>query len=191
MLLPLVNSVLDKATELTRVSSRWIARSLGALLLLTIAFIACEVVTRKLFGFSFRFVHEYSGYLLAILSSWGLAHTLFERAHIRIDILYMQLPSGFKLAFDLLAIMSMCLTALAISYFGYPVLARSLSNGSLSNTALSTPLWIPHLLWISGYFWFSLASTLLLLRALVAVLSGDAERIKPSISAEFSENDNY
>lgn len=190
-MLTLANSMLDKATELTRVSSRWIARVLGALLLVTIVFIACEVVTRKLFGFSFRFVHEYSGYLLAILSSWGLAHTLFERAHIRIDILYTQLPSGIKLTFDLLAILSMCLTALAISYFGYPVLARSLANGSLSNSALSTPLWIPHLLWISGYFWFSLASSLLLVRAVVAVISRDAERIKPSISAEFSENDSF
>ena len=190
-MLTLVNSVLNKATELTRVTSRWIAWSLGALLLLTIFLITCEVVTRKLFGFSFRFVHEYSGYLLAILSSWGLAHTLFERAHIRIDILYSQLPGGLKLILDLIAIISMCLTGLAISYFGYPVLARSLANQSLANTSLSTPLWIPHLLWISGYFWFSLASGLLALRALVAVCSGGADRIKPSISAEFSEADNF
>lgn len=188
-MLTLVNSVLDKATELTRVSSRWIAWSLGALLLVTIFLITSEVITRKFFGFSFRFVHEYSGYLLAALSSWGLAHTLFERAHIRIDILYGKLPSGIQLLMDMLAILSMCVTALAISYFGYPVLARSLSNGSLSNTALSTPLWIPHLVWISGYFWFSLASALLALRALVAIISGQSDLIKTSISADFSESE--
>ncbi|MHA7880716.1 MAG: TRAP transporter small permease subunit [Saccharospirillum sp.] len=185
----LVADKLEQASELTRVASRWIAWLLGALLLVTIFFITSEVVTRKLFNFSFRFVHEYSGYMLAILSSWGLAHTLFERAHIRIDILYAQSPAPLKRVMDLLAILSMCLTALAISYFGYPVLARSLTNGSLANTALSTPLWIPHLLWITGYFWFSLAATLLALRALFAIITGDSERVRPCISADFSESD--
>lgn len=186
-MLTLVNNLLERATALTRVTSRAIAWSLGALLLVTIFLIASEVVTRKLFGFSFRIVHEYSGYMLAIFSSWGLAHALFERAHIRIDIVYNQLPNPLKLSLDVIAIVSMAIVALAISYYGYPVLARSLANQSLSNTTLATPLWIPHLLWISGYFWFSFVTVLLVLRTISALIVGQAEQVSQYISADFSE----
>lgn len=186
----LVNDLLEKITGITRVASRVIAWSLGAMLLVIILMIAAEVITRKLFGFSFHFVHEYSGYLLAIFTSWGLAHTLFEKAHIRIDIGYVKTPSAVKKAMDVLSIMSLALVALAITWYAFPVLARSLNNGSLSNTSLSTPMWIPHLIWLGGYVWFSFVTSLLVLRAIVALLARDDVAFNRYFSADNSELEN-
>lgn len=181
-----IGQLLDRSVTLVRQTSRVIAWLLGALLLATIALIAVEVVTRKLFGHSFRFVHEYAGYLLAIFSSWGLAHTLLERAHIRIDILYMKAALPVKRIMDLLSIVSMSVLALLVAFYGYPLLERSLVNGSLSNTTMSTPMWIPHALWLSGYFWFSLVSVLLVLRGIRSFLPDYKHATDPLLSAEFT-----
>jgi TRAP-type C4-dicarboxylate transport system permease small subunit len=180
------NGLLDRLTDFARKTSRVIAWLLGALLLATIAVIAVEVVTRKLFGHSFRFVHEYAGYLLAIFSAWGLSHTLLERAHIRIDILYSKASLPLQKCLDLLSIVSMALIALLIAFYGYPLLERSIANGSLSNTTMSTPMWIPHLIWLAGYVWFSLVTMLLLTRGLRSFLPAYRGFADPLLSAEFN-----
>ena len=126
-----IGQLLNSSVNVVRKISRVIAWLLGAMLLATIALIVVEVVTRKLFGHSFRFVHEYAGYLLAIFSSWGLAHTLLERAHIRIDIVYMKAALPLRRVMDLLSIVSMSVLALLVAFYGYPLLERSLVNGSL------------------------------------------------------------
>jgi hypothetical protein len=41
------------------------------------------------------------------------------------------------------------------------VLSRSLARGSLANTPLETPLWIPQSIWVGGWIWLSLVSGLL------------------------------
>lgn len=180
-----ISRLLDQLTELARTISRVIAWLLGAMLLATILLIAVEVVTRKLFGHSFRFVHEYSGYLLAVFSAWGLSHTLLERAHIRIDILYKTANLTIQRCMDLLSIVSMAVIALLVAFYGYPLLERSLTNGSLSNTTMSTPMWIPHLIWLAGYVWFSLVTLLLVLRGLRSFSPGYRNSADPLLSAEF------
>lgn len=190
-MLTLVNNLLEQVTRFTRSASRVIAWVLGALLLATIAMITLEVFTRKLFGISFRFVHEYSGYLLAVLTSWGLAHALFEKAHIRIDIGYQKSPAFLKRIMDMLAILTLTTMTLLITYYAYPVLARSLRNGSLSNTVMSTPMWIPHAIWISGYVWFSFVTLLLTIRAFFAIFVNDKAAFERYFCPESAEEIEY
>ncbi|MCH8550735.1 MAG: TRAP transporter small permease [Natronospirillum sp.] len=186
-MLALANNLLERLSQYARATSRVIAWLLGAMLLVTIFFIVAEVATRKLFGFSFRFVHEYSGYMLAIFTSWGLAHTLFEKAHIRIDIAYTKAPMPMRRALDLLAIAAMAGAGLAIAWFAWSVLGRSLANQSTSNTSLSTPMWIPHMIWFAGYVWFSLVCVVLVLRAVIALLARDMSAFDEHFSAHGSE----
>lgn len=190
-MLTLVNNLLERLTRITRAASRVIAWSLGIFLLVTIALITIEVFMRKLFGMSFRFVHEYSGYMLAVFTSWGLAHTLFEKAHIRIDIGYTKSPAFIKRIMDMLSILSLTVMTLLITYYAYPVFNRSLTNGSLSNTALSTPMWIPHLLWVLGYFWFSFVTILLTVRAFFAIFVKDNAAFERYFVPESAEEIEY
>ena len=73
----------------------------GALILLAALLIGVDVVLRKFFTRSIGGADELAGYALAIGTAWGLAAALLERAHIRIDSLYMLFPSGLRIALDL------------------------------------------------------------------------------------------
>ncbi|TCK03558.1 TRAP transporter small permease subunit [Marinobacterium mangrovicola] len=167
----------DQLIALTRRASRYVAWSLGMLLLATIAFIVAAILMRKFAGLALHGVEEYSGYMLAILSSWGLAYTLYEKANIRIDIAHNRLPAAGRATLDVIALFSLTFVSLVISWYAWPVLDKSLSNNSLANTSLATPLWIPQLVWFAGYVWFSFVSVVLSLRVILAVLQKDAGRI--------------
>lgn len=65
------------------------------------------------------------------------------------------------------------LVAWTIALHAWPVLAKSLSNGSTANTPLATPLWIPQLLWLSGYIWFAITTSVLGLRVMAAIFARD------------------
>src|SRR6218665_327604 len=60
--------------------------------LLITALICFDILARRLLGFSSEATAELTGYLMAVGMSWGLAGTLFERGHVRIDVLVQKLP---------------------------------------------------------------------------------------------------
>lgn len=182
-----VSKTLARVVHMTRLVSRASAWVLGALLLATIVLVGSEILTRQLFGFSFKFVHEYAGYLLAFLSSWGLAHALLERSHIRIDIVYHKCPDKLKRILDILSIGSLAAVAFLIAYLGFPVLERSIVNGSLANTTMATPLWIPHLIWFTGYLWFLFVCVVLFLRTTVMAFEEGLSQQDFNLSADFSD----
>ena len=65
----------------------------GCALLIAASFlIGIDVVIRKLFNLSIGGADELSGYALGIASAWAFAYGLLERAHVRIDSLYVTLP---------------------------------------------------------------------------------------------------
>jgi len=163
----------DALVFLVRRVSLWIARSIGFLLIAVIAMVVVEVVVRKFFGRSFGGVQEYSGYVLAILSSCGLAHTLIEKAHIRIDVGYSRLPVFMRTVLDLCAISAVNLVGWMITLRAWSVLEHSFVNSTTSTTPLSTPFWIPQTLWFFGWGWFAFTSAVLALRGVLAVLQRD------------------
>ncbi|ART64743.1 TRAP transporter small permease subunit [Kushneria marisflavi] len=164
---------LDGLVCFTRGLSRFAARVIGLALLAVVIFIGAEIVMRKLAGHSLSGVHEYSGYVLAILSAWGISHTLLERAHIRIDVVHGRLPALSQHTLNVVSLLALNLVAWVIALNAWPVLAKSLANGSTANTPLATPLWIPQLLWAAGYGWFAFTTSIMGLRVLVALFQRD------------------
>ncbi|WP_353980041.1 TRAP transporter small permease [Salinicola endophyticus] len=170
-------SLVDALVGAVRLVSRWAARLIGLLLLAVVVMVILEVVGRKLLGRSFEGVQETAGYVLAVLSAWGLSHTLVERAHIRIDVGYSKLPSAARTVLDLLSILAVNLVGWMIVIHAWPVFSGSLSNHTTANTPLSTPLWIPQLVWVLGYTWFAVSAAVLAIRALLAAVGGDRDTI--------------
>ncbi|CAO1660368.1 MULTISPECIES: TRAP transporter small permease [Salinicola] len=164
---------LDGLVRFTRGLSRLAARVIGFALLAVVIFIGVEILLRKLAGHSLSGVHEYSGYVLAVLSAWGISHTLLERAHIRIDVVHGRLPPLSQHTLNIVSLLALNLVAWMIALNAYPVLAKSLANGSTANTPLATPLWIPQLLWAAGYCWFAFTTSVMGLRVLVALFQRD------------------
>lgn len=159
----------------TRVLTRVFTYIIGYGLLAVVFFLAAEILCRKFLDISLPGSHEYSGYFLAILSSWGLSLALLRKAHIRIDIAYQTLAQPVQRLLDVVASAAMCFMALIIAWFAWPVLQNSLNQQALSNTPLQTPMWIPQAMWFAGLLWFAWVSTISLLYTLWMLMTKHAE----------------
>lgn len=158
--------------------SRWLAWAGGALLLLMVGLIVVEILMRRLLGRGLGLSFEYSGYVLGISASWSFAYALFHKAHIRIDVCYVRLGAKGRQAFDLLAMGALAVFAVFAAQSAWGVFDETLVRGTVSNTPLRTPMWIPQLMWVSGWLWFAFAVVLVMLRIAVAAVTGDAETVR-------------
>ena len=158
----------ERLLERLRRANALVATAVGALLVLTAAYILVEIVLRQL-GRSFGGTDEIAGYVMAITASWGLGYALVELAHVRIDLVHRRLPGAGRALLDVVAIAALALTVALVAFQCWPVLEKSLARGSRANTPLETPLWIPQGLWFGGWLWFA-ATALLMLSAAVGLL---------------------
>ncbi|SHF53612.1 TRAP-type mannitol/chloroaromatic compound transport system, small permease component [Modicisalibacter ilicicola DSM 19980] len=169
---------LDRLIAVMDTGSLWLARFGGLLILLTVGMVTLEVISRGIWGRSLGASTELSGYVLAISASWSFAHALFRKAHIRIDLVYLRLPLTARAILDLVALASLGLFCVFVAGAVLGVASHSYAQGSLANTPLQTPLWIPQWLWAGGMLWFSAAVTVLLLRVLLALLARQPEQVQ-------------
>jgi TRAP-type C4-dicarboxylate transport system permease small subunit len=159
----------------------------GALVALSAAMISVDVLTRKLFSVTFGSSSEISGYVLAIGTTWSLALALLDRAHVRIDSLYVLLPPRVGAVLDLVALASFMVFGGLTAWQGTKVFMQSASVGAHSLTPLSTPLAVPQFLWAAGFVMFVLVMLLLAARAAGILVRGrlaDVPRLLGPLTAE-------
>src|SRR5204863_7262021 len=125
---------------------------------------------------------ELAGYSLAIGTDWGLAAALLDRAHIRIDSLYVLFPQKIRLALDLVALVLLVGFFALVAWHGLGVVSQSWTSGSRSQSALETPTVIPQALWIAGLACFVIIGLILLITALRLAIAGDARMMSQLIS---------
>lgn len=167
--------------------SRALSRVGGFSLLASALLISVEVVGRSSHWLVISLGTELSTYLFAIAATWSLAYVVFERAHVRVDVIAQRLPPGPRTVLDLLALASLAAVGLVLSLGGLEMVATSLRLGSRSNTTLGMPLALPHAAWTFGLVWFTAVSTFRLAQAARAALSRDfaeAARVAASPSAD-------
>lgn len=159
--------------------SRYTARAAGYAVLGCAFLIGAEIVMRKILGLSLGGADEISGYVLAGGFAWSAAWALFRDAHIRIDIVSSRLPPGPQRVFDLAALLSLAGVGFLLAWQAIAVLIESLRLGSVSNTPLRVPVWLPQGLWAMGLAVFTLSAiALLLARLLPSGRSGPADDAK-------------
>ncbi|MDZ7761831.1 MAG: TRAP transporter small permease [Desulfovermiculus sp.] len=159
----------------------------GFLLLGTVFLIGVEVILRKFFGVTMGGADEISSYVLALVCTWSLGYTLFQKGHVRIDILHDRLSPKIQIILDLLALAAFLLYMLFVNYFAFIALKTSIIRNSVANTPLQTPLWIPQSLWFLGLVSFTLIIVLIILGTTSYVLRGDlnsARNLAGTSSAE-------
>jgi len=154
----------------------------GALVLLAALLIGVDVTLRKFFNASLGGADELAGYALALGTAWSLGAALLERAHIRIDSLYVLFPRGLRLALDFAG------TALLLGFFGliawhgWSVVQQSWVSGSRSQSALATPTVIPQALWLLGLALFFVVGVALLAHAAILIGRGNVGAAGRAIS---------
>jgi TRAP-type C4-dicarboxylate transport system permease small subunit len=151
----------------------------GGLLIIASAFlVGVEVVIRKAFDLTIGGADELSGYALAISTSWALAFALLERAHIRIDSLYVHLPARLAALLDILGLALFSAFIGLIAWYGFRVFQTSYGLSAHSLSPLGTPLVVPQLMWVVGLVLFLAIALIVLVRALIALVVGDLATVR-------------
>lgn len=161
----------------------------GALILLAAVLIGVDVLMRKFLARSIGGADELAGYALAIGTAWGLAAALVDRAHIRIDSLYVLFPQKFRLALDIIAVALLIAFFALMTWHGWGVVQESWTSGSRSQSALETPTVIPQFLWIAGLAAFVVVGVLLLASAFAMMAKGDLRGTARIVSTRSAEEE--
>ncbi len=167
--------------------NHWVAILIGVMLMACAALVLLDIVSRQL-GASLGGTDEISGYVMAIATSWGMAYTLLELGHVRIDFLRSRGGSKVRAVFDLFSLVVLCGTVTLIAVKSWPVLERSLKNGSTANTPLETPLVLVQTPWFLGWVWFAIVGWLTFVAAAALVMRGEFSTSEQTIGV-FGEED--
>ena len=161
----------------------------GAITLASVLLICFDVLVRKFFGFTTGGADELSGYAFAISTSWSLALVVLHRGNVRVDALYQLLPVRVSAVLDWLSLVALGVFMVFLTYYASFVVDTSWTQSSAANTPLATPLWIPQGLWFLGLVWMCLVLALMLVRASVALVTGDITTIKDLCGVRSAEEE--
>jgi TRAP-type transport system small permease protein len=117
----------------------------GFLTFLMIIFVFLSVVARYIFNSPFSFTEELTGYIVLFAVCMGLGYTFRTNGHIRTTILFDRLPSKYKKGFTLIGLALSFLWSVVMLVAAKSLIAKYLTNETVSITPLHTPLWIPAL----------------------------------------------
>ena len=132
---------------------------------------------RKIFLISLGGADELASYALGISTVWALSFALLHRAHIRVDAVYILLPRRYGVGLDILALFTVLVFSVLLSWHAYAVFATSLRIGANANTPMGTPLWLPQGLWAAGLIFFAFCTALVFLRAVFCLANGRLSEI--------------
>jgi TRAP-type C4-dicarboxylate transport system permease small subunit len=147
--------------------------------ILCAAFITFDVLARRFFGFSSQSTTEITGYALAFGISWGLAHTLTARAHVRIDVLINHLPAAMRYPMHLLSLAALGVFVGFIAWGAYALVDESLLFGATDISLLRTPLWQG--LWAFGIVVFLALIVLMLVENALLVVAGRGAEVEAQL----------
>lgn len=167
--------------------NRIIALIVGLGLLGMAAFVVADIALRQVHA-SFGGSEELAGYAMALVSSWGMAYTLLELGHIRIDLIRSRMGSMVRGYIDVFSMIVMSGVVVTIAIKCWPVVARAVENGSRANTPLATPLAWVQIPWFAGWVWFAVMSCLVTLAAISLLLRGRGTETEGFIGA-FAEQE--
>lgn len=127
--------------------------SVGAAAFLIGVFVTYEVLIRELAHQSEAWVTEVTTYLMGYITFVGAAYTLYEGAHVSVDVFVNQMSAGtrrlLRVVSDgvVIAVLG-TLTWLSIEFWW-----DAWSTGERSPSLLSVPLWLPYLFFTVGMAW--------------------------------------
>lgn len=145
-------------------------------------FIAADVLARAFLRTSTGSTTEISGYLLAFGLSWGLAHALTERSHVRIDMLVNRLPERMRIPLHLLALAALAVFIGFVVKGAYDLVDESLLFDATDISALRIPLAIPQGLWAFGLAVFLLLIILMLVENALLAIAGDRRAVERNLT---------
>jgi TRAP-type C4-dicarboxylate transport system permease small subunit len=167
----------ERIHELLKRISTYAVWVSGAALMISAIIVTVDVVLRKFVGWTMSGSDEVTSYVFAAGTTWSYSYCLLHRANIRIDAVYNLLPVGVRNGLDLVGVFLLLLYMGVLTDRAVVVLQDTIENGSVSNTTLTTPLWIPQLAWLGGLIMFMITLIFVAAYAATAMLKRDSAAV--------------
>ena len=164
----------------------WVA---GFCYLLITALICFDIFARQFLGFSTESTIELTGYLMAVGMSWGLAGTLFERGHVRIDVLVQKMPLRVRVWLHLASLLALIVSTIFYVYGAVSIAKDSFAFNATDLTTLRTPLVVPQGIWAAGFILLFLAAIALGLRSVGQLFRGELDQMDRALMARTYEDE--
>jgi TRAP-type C4-dicarboxylate transport system permease small subunit len=138
--------------------SKWGAYISSTLFVALVVLVMTEIIGRSFFDYSTMLADEYSGYFYLGAVFFGLAFTLNENVHIRINIVTSRLSENKQRYIDIVAgILATLILSFAL-YYSYLFMMDSYEMGMLSENVSETPLYLTQIPIVIGMALFVFAS---------------------------------
>jgi TRAP-type C4-dicarboxylate transport system permease small subunit len=119
-------------------------------IVIMVSLVVLEVLLRSTIGFSFGFVDELVSYLVVIVTFFGVCITFRNKALFRVEMFYGRLSQRSRRVLDTIhAVLSLVL-CFTLIYYAFFLISSSFSRGTVSQSKLETPLYIPQLIIPTG-----------------------------------------
>jgi len=138
------------------------------LILLMIGMILVLVFARRILGAPILFGDEVSSYLLVWVVFFGLAYTMKEEGHVRVDVFLSGLSGKSYMIFQKLCALLGIFYSFIFVVGNFLLVRQFYLNHTISTTDLQTPLVIPGIGLVAG-------SLLLLLQMIAQLLRSDED----------------
>lgn len=116
----------------------------GLFILLGVALVIAEIIVRNIFNSTLYITQEYTAYFMVAITFFGLAYTLKEKGHIRLEFMYKFAKTGRARAFlDIYSLMVGLILFSVITYTTADFFWDSVVSGSRSMQLSKTYLAIP------------------------------------------------
>jgi len=161
----------------------------GFCYLLITLLICFDIAARQLLGFSTEATIELTGYLMAVGMSWGLAGTLFERGHVRIDVLVQRIPLKIRVWLHLVSLLALIVSMIFYVRGSTGLALDSLAFNATDLTTLRTPPVWPQGLWAAGFVLLLLAAIAIAARSIKQLFTGDYAAMDRALMARSYEDE--
>jgi TRAP-type C4-dicarboxylate transport system permease small subunit len=151
--------------------------------------ICFDIFARQLLGFSTESTIELTGYLMAVGMSWGLAGTLFERGHVRIDVLVQRMRLRVRVWLHLASLLALVVSTGFYVYGAVSIAKDSFAFNATDLTTLRTPLVLPQGVWAAGFVLLLFAALALALRSIGQLMRGDLDAMDRALMARTYEDE--
>ena len=152
-------------------------------------FITFDIFARAFLGFSSQATVEVTGYLLAGGISWALAHALFRRAHIRVDVFASRWPLRLRAPLHLLSLLLLAALAILFAWSAWELVDESALFNAHDNSALRIEMVWPQGIWAFGISAFVVACLVLMLEAVLALVAGQGAALDGLLGSRTLEDE--
>ena len=133
---------MGKLSRVSRILENPLELISGIFLLLILAFVFSEVVSRYVFAASHGFMEEFSRWFQIWIAYLMLGVVEKRRRHIAIDILPRRLSGKYKTALMIAISIMNLIVAIVLCWAGIELVQLLRQTGILSQTSVPTPMWI-------------------------------------------------